>query len=957
MTSTQLQGPVGRAEFDADWYLAANPDVAGAGLDLWQHYAQHGWREGRLPHPVFALQLDSLLWMQAPETALNRLQHLLSHPEMSASERASAGWLLARWHASRGDWAAARPAMALFHAMGAEGRRAVSQIGPFLLTGQIAAHSGSVAEVQHWIDQALAHIGANPNLDLLAMERGWMPEGDPADAGRALSDLYTSRELSPVHIASDAKTRFDGLQGQVWGGQPAEPLPKISVIVPVFDAVETLDTALCSVLAQDWPSLEVLVVDDGSRDGSLALAKQIAQQDERVKLIEARGNLGTYRARNMGLAAATGQFVTVHDADDWSHPAKLRAQVLPLLKHPELQATVSHWVRADNDLHMTRWRMEVDGWAHRNVSSLMFRTELRDRLGYWDRVRFNADTEFYYRLIAVFGQAAILEVHPNVPLAWGRTAETSLTGQAATHASTHVWGLRRDYMEAAHYWHRTALPAEGGLYMPEVPQQRLFRVPPGMAPADPSGPETDFDLLTGSGWFDPAWYLRTYRDVAHPLLGPENHYLFYGWREDRDPGPEFSASGYRTTQTLEAGTPALLHYQSENGARSDQDPPMLPEFAGHPRRFAAIKAFAKRSHLPRQARGHPLICAHAAGKTMFGAERSFLDMVQEQYDRGTPPVVVIPSARDQAYLEALRQISVAVVVMPLAWRQAGRAPDARTVAALRGVIRRHDITRVIVNTSVLDAPLLAARAEGCSSLVHVRELPESDPALCRGLGLTPDEIRAHLLEEADRFIANSPLVAAWLNCPERVEVVPNRVDSCLFDLPFEPAPALRVGLISSNIIKKGIEDVAQVAGLLAARDAPVDIRLIGPPSRELEQVMAHAPANLTAPGYMDGPVEAMAQLDVVLSLSHFAESFGRTVLEAMAAGRPVVCYDRGMPPHLVGRNAEGTAGIVVPADDPVAVAEVLARLASNPSQLQQMSVDARARARHLSRGNKYPRSG
>ncbi|UWR28354.1 glycosyltransferase (plasmid) [Sulfitobacter sp. S223] len=43
------------------------------------------------------------------------------------------------------------------------------------------------------------------------------------------------------------------------------------------------------------------------------------------------------------------------------------------------------------------------------------------------------------------------------------------------------------------------------------------------------------------------------------------------------------------------------------------------------------------------------------------------------------------------------------------------------------------------------------------------------------------------------------------------------------------------------------------------------------------------------------------QADIVLSLSHVAESFGRTVLEAMAAGRPVICYDRGTPPELVGR--------------------------------------------------------
>ena len=89
---------------------------------------------------------------------------------------------------------------------------------------------------------------------------------------------------------------------------------------------------------------------------------------------------------------------------------------------------------------------------------------------------------------------------------------------------------------------------------------------------------------------------------------------------------------------------------------------------------------------------------------------------------------------------------------------------------------------------------------------------------------------------------------------------------------------------------------------------------------------------------------ALAQVDVVLSLSHFAESYGRTVLEALTAGRPVICYDRGTPPALLGDSG---AGRVVAADDPVAVVGALAELTASPDLLAAASAAARTRAADL----------
>ena len=778
-----------------------------------------------------------------------------------------------------------------------------------------------------------------PEADLVAIGRARMlADRDGEQALRqSLAQLYTSRELSPVTLVSGDGSRFDRLRGVCTEDSPRLPpdpeQPVISVIMPVFNAKATLGQALDSVLRQDWAALEVLVVDDRSTDGGLAIARAVAEQDGRVRVIEAGSNMGTYSARNLGLAHAKGAFITVHDADDWSHPSKLRLQATALLSRPELKASVSHWVRSDNDLAMTRWRIEPEGWVHRNVSSLMIRSELRSQLGYWDRVRVNADTEYYFRILAAFGAAAIAEVCPGVPLAWGRSLESSLTGRSETYARTHLWGVRNDYMEAARFWQDQATRPED-LYLPQQPQERPFNVPQALGPADPPGPPSAYDKVLESGWFDTGWYLSAYPNVARAHLGAVRHYLMWGMSEDRDPGPKFSASGYRIQKNLPAVKAALMDWVDKNGAgRTDQMADLVcPEFSGA---------------LARQSGPRVLVCAHAAGRQLFGAERSFLDILQRLKGQGKVPVVVVPALLNRDYFNELCRLSAAVVAVPQAWRRFDRPPDPRTVEILRDLIRRYSVTAVHVNTLVPDAPLAAARAETCMSVVHVRELPEQDPALCRQIGASPDELRNDLLNKADRFVANSPLVAEWLNSPARTEVVFNKVERELFSLKFSPGPVLRAGLVSSNIAKKGLRDAVQVARLLEAAQAPVEILLIGPETEDLKALRPLG-ANVSTPGYAETPKQALSQVDVVLSLSHFTESFGRTVLEAMAAGRPVVCYDRGMPAWLVRGGIRGgrltAGGVVVPADDAQTVADTLVSLARRRSRLFLMSYMARLRA-------------
>ena len=165
-----------------------------------------------------------------------------------------------------------------------------------------------------------------------------------------------------------------------------------------------------------------------------------------------------------------------------------------------------------------------------------------------------------------------------------------------------------------------------------------------------------------------------------------------------------------------------------------------------------------------------------------------------------------------------------------------------------------------------------------------------------------------------------------------------------------PAPGnsgpLRVGLISSNVPKKGVVDFAAVASAMGGGRRDIEFLLIGPKNdltARLEKDIAAGklPDTLQVAGYFSSPSEAIAQTDVVLSLSSFQESFGRTVLEGMAAARPVVVYDHGAPPELV---VHGETGYVVPNGDIKAVAEALEGLVADRHLMMRMGMMARAHA-------------
>lgn len=166
--------------------------------------------------------------------------------------------------------------------------------------------------------------------------------------------------------------------------------PRVSVVIPVWNGERYLAEALRSVMAQTFRSFEVLVIDDGSTDGSVAIARQfdvhpISQE-----------NAGTSAARNHGIELARGEFVAFLDQDDRWTPDKLAVQVRQLDDHKDWDGVSS------------RVRMWVDetagpGVEHQPVcllGAMLLRRSVFEQVGSFDPTDiWTSESEWFARVL------------------------------------------------------------------------------------------------------------------------------------------------------------------------------------------------------------------------------------------------------------------------------------------------------------------------------------------------------------------------------------------------------------------------------------------------------------------------------------------------------------------------------------------------------------------------------
>lgn len=312
------------------------------------------------------------------------------------------------------------------------------------LWAEATSLTGRFAEFESALDSV-----ASPESLWAARTDGLHPGStrfDSADAWlSAFNEPFVAAGLEPIRLSGNAASPFDRLTASAPHHRD-EHLPLVSVVMPVYNPSQSLVTAGRSLLRQTWQNLEVILCDDASTSGHEYI-ELLAAEDERVRVITARTNAGAYAARNLGLGAARGEFVTFNDADDWSHPRRLERQMHALRTISTAKATVSQSIRATEELRLT-----VMGRPPRrvNLSSIMFRhVEVIEHLGAFDAVRRGADSEFVGRFRAVFGADSIHEV--NEPLALVQLTAGSLSRDDYRFLRVHP--ARPQYVADFRGWH------------------------------------------------------------------------------------------------------------------------------------------------------------------------------------------------------------------------------------------------------------------------------------------------------------------------------------------------------------------------------------------------------------------------------------------------------------------------------------------------------------------------
>ncbi len=237
---------------------------------------------------------------------------------------------------------------------------------------------------------------------------------------------------------------------------PRRRAPRISVVVPVYDVEDYLPSCLDSLLGQDHPDLEVVVVDDGSPDSSGAIADSYAARDPRVRVVHI-ANRGLGAARNEGLRHTTGELITFADSDDVVPPGSYTAL------HRQLHRTgadlvtgsIARWYAGDHyveppwmrRLHRTRRDGVIDDLPE--LLGDVFAWNKLYRRRFWDETGLSWLEDSRYEdqptLTRAFLEARSIGVIPDIVYHWRMRADgSSITQQRSSLADLEDrWATKR----------------------------------------------------------------------------------------------------------------------------------------------------------------------------------------------------------------------------------------------------------------------------------------------------------------------------------------------------------------------------------------------------------------------------------------------------------------------------------------------------------------------------------
>lgn len=430
--------------FDGAWYLRRYPDVALSDMGAAAHYLIYGHHLLRDPGPKFstrfARQVMGVPDHSEPLSALRRNRKVANTARVlrAAAEVAERGQ-----DRSQSDLAIA------------------------------LAEAHLPRRLRHTVNLLRANVAIGAGLPDPASDRSWLA---------CVNDYLVVQGVAPVALAPHEGGATQPMVARLRPGAPVRAIaggPKVSVLMPCWNAAALVDMAARSILGQSWRNLELIIVDDASTDDSWNVLRRLAASDGRVRILRNSVNLGPYVSKNIAVTQATGSYITGHDADDWAHPERIERQVRFCMEG-DRPACLSGMLRVDPAGRFVRFN-DIGGNVHDGACrsafiSLMVQAQVfHGGFGFWDEVRVAGDSELIHRMQHIF--AAPIP-HVTVTTMFCLDNPGGLTNDATLGHSERsgVAPSRAEYKKSFQRHHRTLDPLSARYDFPAT--MRRFRAPP-----------------------------------------------------------------------------------------------------------------------------------------------------------------------------------------------------------------------------------------------------------------------------------------------------------------------------------------------------------------------------------------------------------------------------------------------------------------------------------------------
>lgn len=184
--------------------------------------------------------------------------------------------------------------------------------------------------------------------------------------------------------------------------------PLVSVIMPAYNAEKYVGQAIESILNQSYKNFEFIIVNDGSIDGTAEIIKNFIKQDKRIVVIKNEQNIGVTKSLNKALESVKGKYVVRMDADDWSYPERLAAQIELMADNPDVVVSGSYIEVCDRQLktkYVRKYQLDdknirkhlfrYSPFAH---PATIWRADILKKERYDERINVCQDYELYFRI-------------------------------------------------------------------------------------------------------------------------------------------------------------------------------------------------------------------------------------------------------------------------------------------------------------------------------------------------------------------------------------------------------------------------------------------------------------------------------------------------------------------------------------------------------------------------------